>query len=424
MEVKKRFNLLVPWEYFWLFLIVVITLVLHLSTIYEPAELILDEQHYIPAARSIIQSRKDPRMEHPTLGKLLFAGSILVFGDNPVGWRALPVIFGTIDIILFFYICRRLHISPRASSFAVFLFAFENMTFIQASVAMLDVLFFTFMLASFWLYLRKNYSLAAIALALSALCKLTGALGAGAIGLHWLISHRATIKEAFTPLITPFLNIPVVKRFLPEASLEPVKAGRAWWKIADFAASMLLAPFAFLVLMPVCDFLATGEFTNPVWRIKEMMSLMSTLTFATTQHDSLSRPWEWLYYPKPMPYWYTPSYMGGISYTVWALIIPAAVYLVYRMWRGNNAATFAWWWFVFSYVPWIPANLLTDRISFIFYFYPAIGAICIGIGLAFAKLWANAHLYRKPWPFIIQALIVTFMWGHLLILALMSPVFT
>lgn len=424
MEIRKHFARLVRWEYFWLSLIVIITVILHVSVITRPADLILDEQHYIPAARSIIQDHTDPRPEHPALGKLLFAGSILIFGDNPVGWRAFPVIFGTLDIILFFLVCRRLRMNRRAVNLAVFLFGFENLTFIQASVAMLDVFFFTFMLASFWLYLRKNYSLSAISLALSALCKLTGALGAGAIGMHWLITNWATVKETLDGIPARALKTPLLRRLRPDFNFELASNSQAWWKTADFIASMLLAPFTFLVFMPVCDLIAIREFTNPVWRVKEMLSLMSTLTFATTKHDSLSRPWEWLYNPTPMPYWYTPNYSGGISWTVWALIIPAVIYLAYRMFKGNNAATFAFWWFVFTYVTWIPASLLTDRISFVFYFYPTIGAVCIGIGLAFSRLLKCARRKKNAWQWVIPALIGMLMVGHLVFLAFSGPMFT
>lgn len=394
MEIRKKIYRLIRWEYFWLCLIVIVTVILHISTITEPAELILDEQHYIPDARSIIQNHETLRPEHPPLSKLLIASSILIFGDNPIGWRAFSVLFGTLNIVLFYLVCRKLHMSRRAANIAVFLLGFENLSFIQASVAMLDVFCLTFMLASFWLYLRKNYSLSAIAIALSALAKLTGALGAGAIGLHWLIMNRKALLE------------------------------RNWRLLADFIASMLLAPFTFLVFMPVLDYLATHEFTNPVYRVKEMMSLMATLTFATTKHDSLSRPWEWLISPKAMPYWYAPSYMGGISYTVWALIIPAVIYMGYRLWKGNSAATFGVLWFIFTYVVWIPASIITDRVSFVFYFYPTIGAVCIGLGLAFSQLLNIAKKQKITWQWLMPAAIGAFMVAHLIVLAIISPVFT
>lgn len=424
MEIRSKFVRLVRWEYFWLSLIVIITFIMHLSVITRPADLILDEQHYIPAARSIIENRTDPRPEHPTLGKLLLAGSILSLGDNPVGWRALPVLFGTLDIVFIFLICRRLRMNRRATNLTVFFFGFENMTFIQASVAMLDVFVFTFMLASFWLYLRKNYSLSAVSLALSALCKLTGALGAGAIGMHWLITNWTTVKETLAFIAARTLKAPLLKRLRPNFNFELALNSKTWWKTADFVASMLIAPLTFLTFMPVCDYIATDKLTNPVWRIQEMLSLMSSLTFATVQHDSLSRPWEWLYNPKPMPYWYTPNYSGGISWTVWVLIIPAVIYLACRMFKGNNSATFAFWWFVFTYVTWIPASIITDRISFVFYFYPTIGAVCIGIGLAFSRLLKYARRRNNAWQWVIPALIGAFMAAHLVFLAFFGPMFT
>ncbi len=116
--------------------------------------------------------------------------------------------------------------------------------------------------------------------------------------------------------------------------------------------------------------------------------------------------------------------MGGISYTLWALIIPAIVYLAYRMWKGNSAATFAFWWIIFTYLTWVPASILTDRISFVFYFYPTIPAICIGLGLAFSRLLNYAREQKNVWQWLIPAAIIGFMIGHLVVLGLISPVFT
>ena len=113
-----------------------VTLVLHFSIIANPTEPVFDEYHYVTDARSIIQEHESERTEHPPLGKLLITSSIALFGDNPVGWRAFSVLFGTANILLLYLICRNLMMSVRTSNLAIFLLTFENLSFVQSSVAM------------------------------------------------------------------------------------------------------------------------------------------------------------------------------------------------------------------------------------------------------------------------------------------------
>ncbi len=86
MEVKKRLAAFAGWKYAALCLLVVATLVLHLVVISNPRELILDEQHYVADARSIIKDHITLRTEHPpwvnSLSSLgyLFSGIIPLAG--------------------------------------------------------------------------------------------------------------------------------------------------------------------------------------------------------------------------------------------------------------------------------------------------------------------------------------------------------
>ena len=113
MEVAKRqITKFWKWEYFWLSLIVVATLILHFMVITQPAEPLFDEQHYIPDARNIITLHNTARTEHPQLGKLAIVSGILTVGDNPWGWRLPSVVFGTAGIIFFYLTCRNLKMSP------------------------------------------------------------------------------------------------------------------------------------------------------------------------------------------------------------------------------------------------------------------------------------------------------------------------
>ena len=385
--MKRIFLLVFKWEYIWLCLILVFTLVIHFVIISSTSELILDEQHYIKDARNIIEKHETLRLEHPPLGKLFFVAGIEIFGDNPWGWRFFPIIFGSASIVLFYFICRRLNMSPLASSIAAFLLALENMTFIHASVAMLDVYYLTFMLGSFLLYLNRRYITSGIATGLSALTKLNGALALPVMIVHWIFSR-------------------------PE---------RFRW----FALIFLSALLAFVLLMIVFDFAIvqdTSDIVDPLSRTKMMMNLSGNLTFATVTHEYRSHPWEWLFSYKPMPYWYTPSYTGAISPAVWVLIVPSFAYMVYRAFKRNEAALFGTAWFFGTYLLWIPATLITDRVTYIYYFYPAVGAVCIGLAMALSQL---IDIYRQrrsgKLKWTVLSIVVFYMLAHLVTFVILSP---
>jgi len=112
----------------------------------------------------------------------------------------------------------------------------------------------------------------------------------------------------------------------------------------------------------------------------------SMSTFARYPSEMLSRPWEWILRPEIITYWVDPQYIGMISPSIWALIIPVVFYITFRAIKGSSAAIFGLSWFTSTYLIWIPVSLITDRISYIFYFYPTIGAICIGLALGLSQL--------------------------------------
>jgi dolichyl-phosphate-mannose-protein mannosyltransferase len=439
MEIKSRLVKFYRREYFWLSLIVVATLGMHFFMISNPSDLILDEQHYVNDARIIIADHETMRTEHPPLAKLfivageyIFSGfkspeddagmitqpviatdnssvidvsdasefisgkaiiidkelmtvesvdishnqifvkrgvggtyttthdalqTIYVFNDNPWCWRFFPIMFGTASIILMYLLCRKLDMSRDNSSIAAFLLAFENMTFMQNSVAMLDVFFVTFMMAAFVLYVGRRYVSAGIAIGLSGLAKLNGALAGPVIGLHWIFSRRA----------------------------------RSWW----FILTAFFAVISFVELMIPLDFAISRRFGNladPLHRIQTMLSLSGTLTFATVDHPSKSRPWDWLISYKPMAYWIMPHYTAAISFTIFVLIIPAFGYMIYKAVRGSEAGLFGAAWFVGTFGLMSLLSIVTDRVSYIYYFYPCVGAICIGVALGMGDL---LDLFRR-----------------------------
>jgi dolichyl-phosphate-mannose-protein mannosyltransferase len=108
----------------------------------------------------------------------------------------------------------------------------------------------------------------------------------------------------------------------------------------------------------------------------------------------LSRPWDWILRPEILTYWIDPHYLAMISPTLWVMIIPTLCFVVYKACKNNPAAVFALSWFALLYLIWIPASIIGDRISYIYYFYPAIGAVCMGLGMMASGL-DNLSIIRQ-----------------------------
>jgi dolichyl-phosphate-mannose-protein mannosyltransferase len=372
-------------QYFWLCLILIISLAAHFAIITIPNDLILDEQHYVKDARSIINTQTDQRPEHPPLAKLFIVGGIDAFGDNPWGWRIPSILMGTIGILLFYFICRRLGLSLWATNVATFLLAFENFSFVLNSVAMLDVFYVTLMFAFFLLYLYREYFLSGVFVGLSALGKLYAALGTPTLFIHWIFTRTRQSR----------------------------------W----FILTIIGAPVSFLAFMPLFDWAISRHFESPISRVKDMLSLSGSLTFANTTHPALSRPWEWFLNYRPMAFWYIPHYTGAISPSIWGLMIPIVLYLIYRAVKKNEAGLFGFSWFLGTYLLWIPISIATDRISFIYYIYPTIGSLCLGLGMGLneAREWVSLKPVKIKVP--VMAGITAILLLHVASFIVLTPVF-
>jgi hypothetical protein len=57
---------------------------------------------------------------------------------------------------------------------------------------------------------------------------------------------------------------------------------------------------------------------------------------------------------------------------------------------GSGGAIFALSWFCGTFIAWIPISLATDRISYVYYFYPTVGAVCMAVAITLHDLTAFA----------------------------------
>jgi dolichyl-phosphate-mannose-protein mannosyltransferase len=348
-KIKQAAIGLRQWEYSGVLFIVLMLLILHFATIMQPPRPVFDEQAYVPAARTILQGMGGDIGDHPPLGQLIIASGILIFGDNSFGWRFFPILFGIGGIVFFYLICRSLGLSKKYAYLATFLLGFENLSFIQSSIATLDVFSLSLMFASFWLYLKNRYIPAGIMVALATLTKFTGILVLPIMLIHCLLANRRNLKS-------------FIVRVIP------------------FSA-------AFLLLMPLLQFFIRHKWSNPITEIANIFSSVARYDAGLTSSVMISRPWEWILRPVILTFWIDPHYVSMISPPIWALIIPAIVFMVYYAFRGNAAALFATIWFAGTYGPWVLISIfIPDRVSYVYYFYMSVAAICITISLMAAKL--------------------------------------
>ena len=447
---RTRWQRFLHWEFLGLFIIVLVTLIFHFVAIERPATIVWDEVWYVGDARSIFSGTGEMRPEHPPLAKLfivagdyIFNGfktpeinsgatnldlvnsgntstvidvndasrfvvgntirmdseqmnvtavdlatnqitvdrgaggssvashndgeTIYIFTDDAFGWRFFSVIFGTLGIIVFFFICRKLKFPVIAATIATFLFALDDMVFIHSGLALLDVYMVTFLLAAVFFYLDERYILSGISVALAANCKLVGVLIIIAIVLHWAIYRRDK------------------------------------WKA--FAASLAVAAVSFVFFLEYFDLFINRGFENPVTRIKALLSGTAANVFTNPKLSISSRPWTWLYpqwirayYMGPnvpvIVYSYNPQYLSFISTTLQLLIIPIIGYMIYKAIKKSKAAGLVLLWFLATYVVWIPLDILTNRVTFVFYFLSTTPAICIGLAIAIGD-WLNYLKKRR-----------------------------
>ena len=426
--LKTIFGRFRSWEYSGLCLLLLIVLILHFSIIMQPNEPLFDEIHYVEDGRSIIDGDGTLRPEHPPLGKLFIVAGMQVFGDNSFGWRFFPVIFGAAGIVFMYLICRRLNLSKKVSYLATFLLALENLTFTQGSIAMLDVFSLTFTLAAFWLYLKERYVMSGVVVALSALAKLNGALAILVIGLHWFLTVGCVeIWRLLRSLVWFLTRRNSIRHFL----FQFLAFTKNNWR---FSLLILAAPITFLALMPLFDYIIWGEWMNPISQISRMLSDTGSIVFTPDYPEAnsiASRPWEWLlpiWYGKlhwahfVLPYWWTPRFLGMISPTLLVSVIPLIIYIIYRAIKGEASVLFLFAWFFGTYMIWIPASLITDRVSYLFYFYPTVGAICVGLAMVIFKLFDVARArQRGKLRWFIAVLVPLYLLVHIYVFINIAP---
>ena len=297
---------------------------------------------------------------------------------------------------------------------------------------MLDVFYVTFMLLGFLLYLRGNYLSCGIAMGLSLLCKVTALLGIAAIVLHWVITHR--------------LEIVAELRNVWDAVNERVMKAPLSGNILNMFKMLVIAVAIWLILIVPLEYGSMHQFSantlwyNPLFRAIYMIwhplnENSASLAAGLLQGGGLigiRTPWQWLISPSAINVDLVSGsgvtrYLGSIGWNIWVLIIPSFIYLIYASIRkhekGHDIALFLLCWLIGIYGLLVVMRILTDRLMYDYYFYPAVPAVCLTIAWGFWRLWKLARNRMKSRVLFITGLSL-YILASLAVFVIMSPLGT
>lgn len=134
----------------WCAMITLAFLVLVLHRLGTPSKIMFDEVHYLPAARRLIELTSRLNPEHPLLGKEFIALGMLLFGDNPFGWRLPNALLGTLGLFAAMRAMWWASLSRPATLLFGLLFATNFLWFVLSRIAMLDMAMASMLALGFW----------------------------------------------------------------------------------------------------------------------------------------------------------------------------------------------------------------------------------------------------------------------------------
>jgi dolichyl-phosphate-mannose-protein mannosyltransferase len=348
-----------------------------------PHSLIFDEAYYVNAARILLgwtvepgahyagaTAGLDPNMEHPPLGKLILAGSMLVFGDNGLGWRIPSVIAGMAAIAALYGIVRAAGESAWLAVLAVGFLAFDNLTLVHSRIGTLDMLVLAPILVGAWLALRDRWALAGICMALGMLVKLTAVYGLLAILTLLLIRMATTWRTE--------------RRF----------------RVADVRPAVTLVVVSVGLMLAGLWALDSRytTYASPIDHLKHMVeygaNLRAPVDRAGICATNDSNPWEWPFNECQITYLRvdvtvragdrvlskvpTIDFRGALNPLLAGAIPLAILFATWLAWRTRNQlARWAVVWAAANYLPYVVLAIVNHRITYIYYFLPVVPAIAV-----------------------------------------------
>ena len=357
---------------------------------------------------------------HPPVAKYIQAGSVRLFGNNPIGWRTPSAFFGVGVVLISFIFANYLFKNRYAALYVMALTSLDGLLLVQSRIAMNDIFFTLFALASvfaYWQFKRhfvlkdtinwkqylKKSILISILLGLSVATKWTG-----------LFLILALFSFDFVSVFFVLLRSTKKKKFF-------------------YSINILLQRLAVFIILPIIIYLASffqlfvqGKDLNFIWRLHQ--EIIHYHITRDTNHAFASRPINWFLNNKPVWYWReliaekevniyafgnpVLQWMGvvavlasitGLSFFI-ILILKKFLTNKKRKLHNLNKITgklvkqiyaitgsqvkdlvYLLWCYCWLWLPWV----FSPRIMFYYHYTPAVPLLCMIIG------WCFVYLQKK-----------------------------
>jgi dolichyl-phosphate-mannose--protein O-mannosyl transferase len=260
-----------------------------------PSQPFFDEVHYLPPARAILALSHPLNPEHPPLGKELIALGIALFGDNPLGWRIMPMLAGVLALLSFMRALWHATCSRFASLSGGVLLVLAFPIFVQARIAMLDIFMAAFTLLALWMCAgacreqetaRWRLAIAGAALGCAMAAKWNAIPLAMLPGLGFLVVRLRTVGWQ---ALTARRSAPIAGMTLPEAAL---------W--------LGMLPLATYALCYWPNFLYARDAIEPGGLIELHRRMLALQQQPLASHTYQSRWWQWVIDWRAIWYLYEP----------------------------------------------------------------------------------------------------------------------
>ncbi len=362
-----------------------------------------DEVHYLPAVRELLALGTATNLEHPPFAKQVLALGVLVFGDNPLGWRIMPLLFGALALYAAMRGVWQATRSRFASVVAGLLLATGFPLLVLSRIAMLDIFMIAFVMVALWLcaravrapeLARSKLALAGVALGLAMASKWNAVPLAMLPGLAFLVLR---LREARGGFLTARRGAPIPGMTLLEAGL--------WLGLVPLATYALTYwPFLLYENVP-------GDPEGIVALHRQMLELQMQVKAA---HPYQSGWWQWV--PNSRAIWFLYEPIDGAQRGVVLLGHPltsllalgALVWAARAFWlRHEIAAGAVVVLYAVSLASWIVAP---KPVQFYYHYALAHCFALVALALLLDRLWQRGE--RALVIAILAATIGLFAWFY------------